>query len=45
MPAGRDDRHLGEARYTDTKTSLKDFKSVEFDCSGVGFQAGIMFDF
>ncbi len=36
---------FGEARYTDTKTSLKDFDSVEFDCSGVGFQAGIMFDF
>jgi opacity protein-like surface antigen len=36
---------FGEARYTDTKTSLKNFKSVEFDCSGVGFQAGFMFDF
>ena len=36
---------FGEARYTDTKTSLKDFDSVELDCSGVGFQAGVMFDF
>ncbi len=36
---------FGEARYTDTKTSLEEDDSVEFDCSGVGFQAGIMFDF
>jgi opacity protein-like surface antigen len=36
---------FGEVRYTDTKTSLKHFDSAEFDCSGIGFQGGIMFDF
>ena len=34
-----------EANLAKAKTSLKDFDSIEFDCSGVGFQAGIMFDF
>lgn len=36
---------FGEARYTDTETSLKDNDSVKFDASGVGVMAGIMFDF
>ncbi len=36
---------FGEVRYTDTKTSFKHYDSAEFDCSGIGFQAGIMFDF
>ncbi len=36
---------FGEARYTDTKTSLKNYDAIEFDFSGVGFQAGLMFDF
>ncbi len=41
-------RHVslfGEARYTDTETSLKHDDSVEFDCSGFGGQIGLMFDF
>lgn len=36
---------FGEVRYTDTETSLKDDDSEKFDASGVGVQAGIMFDF
>lgn len=38
---------FGEARYTDTETSLKhnDDQKWEFDASGVGVMAGIMFDF
>lgn len=37
---------FGEARYTDTETSLKHSKGDStFDCSGFGAQAGIMIDF
>ena len=36
---------FGEARYTDTETSLKDDKSEKFDCSGFGAMAGFMIDF
>ena len=36
---------FGEARYTDTETSLKDDDSEKLDCSGFGAMAGIMFDF
>ena len=37
---------FGEARYTDTETKLEDVdNAAKIDCSGVGFQAGLMFDF
>jgi opacity protein-like surface antigen len=38
---------FGEARYTDTETSFEDndWDDEKIDCSGVGFQAGLMFDF
>ena len=36
---------FGEVRYTDTKTSFEDFDFGEIDCTGIGFQAGVMFDF
>ena len=37
---------FGEARYTDTETSIKDFEEAgKIDCSGVGVQIGAMFDF
>ena len=37
---------FGEVRYTDTETKRKDFDDAEkIDCSGIGFQIGVMFDF
>lgn len=37
---------FGEARYTDTDTKLKHVDNApKIDCSGVGFQVGLMFDF
>ncbi len=37
---------FGEVRYTDTETEFKDIEdSPKIDCSGIGFQAGMMFDF
>ena len=37
---------FGEVRYTDTETKLEDVDNAEkIDCSGIGFQAGVMFDF
>ena len=36
---------FGEARYTETETSLKGDESGKFDCSGFGVQAGVMIDF
>ena len=37
---------FGEVRYTDTETRLKDVdESEKIDCSGIGFQVGMMFDF
>lgn len=36
---------FGEARYTDTETSVKHESDSKFDASGVGVMAGLMFDF
>ncbi len=36
---------FGEARYTSTETSLKHVNDSTIDCSGLGIQAGLMFDF
>ena len=36
---------FGEARYTDTETSLRHSDGPDFDCSGFGVQAGFMIDF
>lgn len=36
---------FAEARYTDTETTVKHDDERKFDCSGVGAQAGLMFDF
>ena len=36
---------FGEGRYTDSETSVKHHKSEKIDCSGVGGQVGVMFDF
>lgn len=36
---------FGEVRYTGTETKLKEDKSEKIDCSGIGGQIGILFDF
>lgn len=36
---------FGEVRYTDTETNPEDAKSFKIDCSGIGGQIGILFDF